>query len=468
MLRYTNSASWLLSPLLVAVPVTANSSTPSSTSDSLIKNYTIAPRFEPYGSAAVGYPQICIRTNMPDQRVDMQGIFEELSSDKNITHPSQLLPKATALAASGKLGHVWTIFFESEKDWKSWSFRSPEIPTGEALNKNNWWDSPQRKFNYQYCVSMKGKPIDDAFITDNFVKPLIEESRHIASSIYPNIEFVGGVYSPVTPCVWFATKLFNKATGLKIPYEQHFDWSQISKLINQPGLENFNSIPDAGVVAEAISKKVKWSFRFSDDLNAIFTHNKTYQTFNVHTANPVKSIEENSFGGKVLSPFYENYKTAFIDGQDLHLIDYLGRISIFNIDGKQFWTHFENVPFKDVIKGVDFEAKEIVSTIPLYQGMPYYSANKNQHLLFLSNGDTYLLNSTAKTIRKTNYFPQYAPHLQPYVKRVLGSSQVNDDSVIIYLTNRKYIEINLTDLSIVGSEKNIEEHPIIGRNFKLQ
>ncbi|WP_114708766.1 hypothetical protein [Vibrio cholerae] len=443
----------ILGPILLASPL--------SHADSLIKNYTFAERNQTYGVESVGYPQICIRVNMPDQRVDMQGIFDELSTKY---HPTMLLPEATKLAASGKLGHVWTIFFDSPDSWKSWSFRFPGNPTADALYTNHWLDGPERKFNYQYCVSTKGKPTDSEYIMANYVEPLLEESREIAKTIYPNLDFVGGVYSPATPCVWFATKLFNKVTGKNIPFEQKIDWNKVAEIINQPNYAHLKTVPDAGVVAEALSKKFKYSTK-AGNLNAFFTHDKKYILFADNQYIDTKDIEVNSFGGKQLSPFFENYKTALNDGGKLVLLDYQGNISIFDTATKLFI--FENYPFKEVFKNVDFDPKMVKSSMPIYQGMPYYSNDYNQHLLFLENGDVYTLNTTTMNLYKNHYFEQNAPHLLPYAKRILGTTKTNDESVYVFLTERKYIEIRINDFSIVDGEKPIEQHPMLGKHFKL-
>ncbi|GHX29457.1 hypothetical protein VCSRO62_0159 [Vibrio cholerae] len=429
--------------------------------DSLIKNYTFAERTQTYGVESVGYPQVCIRVNMPDQRVDMQGIFDEIST---MYHPTMLLPEATKLAASGKLGHVWTIFFDSPDSWKSWSFRFPGNPTANALHTNNWYDGPERKFNYQYCVSTKDKPTDSEYIVANYVEPLLEESREIAKTIYPNFDFVGGVYTPATPCVWFATKLFNKVTGKNIPFEQKFDWNKIAEIINEPNYANLKTVPDAGVVAEALSKKIKYSAK-AGNLDAVFTHDKKYVLFQNNQYVDTRDIEMNSFGGKQLSAFFENYKTALNDGSKLVLLDYQGNISIFDTATKSFI--FENYPFKEVFKNVDFDPKMVMSSMPIYQGMPYYSKNYNQHLLFLENGDIYLLNTTTMKLYKNHFFEQNAPHLLPYAKRILGTQKFNDESVYVFLTERKYIEVRINDFSIVDGEKPIEQNPMLGKHFKL-
>lgn len=428
---------------------------------SLIKNYTFAERKQTYGVESVGYPQVCIRVNMPDQRVDMQGIFDELSAKYQ---PTSLLPEATKLAASGKLGHVWTIFFDSPRSWKSWSFRHPGSVFANALHTNTWADGPERKFNYQYCVSTKGKPTDSKYIMTNYVEPIVEESREIAKIIYPNFDFVGGVYSPATPCVWFAAKLFNKVTGSNIPFEQKFDWKKVADIINEPNYASLDTVPDAGVVAEALSKKIKYSAKL-DNLNAVFTHDKKYQLFYDNAYIATKDIENNSFGGKQLAPFYENYKTALQDGSKLVLLDYQGNVSIFDTTSKRFI--YENYPLKEVFGNVDFDPKMVTSSMPIYKGMPYHSDNYNQHLLFLENGDIYLLNTKGMRLTKIHYFEQYAPHLLPYVSRVLGTTKINDETIYVFLTKRKYIEVRINDLSIVDGEKSVEQHPILGNNFKL-
>ncbi|TQQ70424.1 hypothetical protein [Vibrio cholerae] len=444
---------------LILGPIVLTS--PLSHADSLIKNYTFAERKQTYGVESVGYPQICIRVNMPDQRVDMQGIFDELSTKY---HPTMLLPEANTLASSGALGHVWTIFFDSPDSWKSWSFRFKGNPTADALHTNHWLDGPERKFNYQYCVSTKDKPTDSEYIIANYVEPLLEESREIAKTIYPNFDFVGGVYSPATPCVWFATKLFNKVTGKNIPFEQKLDWKKVADIVNVPNYEHLKTIPDAGVVAEAISKKIKFSANIGT-LKAIFTHDKKYLSSWNYQFIEAKDIDKNSYGGKQLAPFYENYKAALNDGNKLVLLDYQGNVSIFDTETKRFI--YENYPFKDVFKNVDFEPKMVRASMPIIKGMPHYSDAYNQHLLFLENGDIYLLNTKTMRLTKNHYLDQYAPHLLPYASRVLSTTTFNFETVYVFLTERKYIEVRINDFSIVDGEKPIEQHPMLGKHFKL-
>ncbi len=429
--------------------------------DSLIKGYTVAPRHETYGVESIGYPQICIRTNMPDQRIDMQGIFDELSSKY---HPSMLLPEATKLAASGKLGHVWTIFFDSPDSWKSWSFRFPGMPTANALHVNNWYDGPERPFNYQHCVSTKNQPTDSEYVMTNYIKPLIQESRDIAKLIYPHFEFTGGVYSPATPCVWFATKLFNKVTGLDIPFEQKLDWNKVSAILNEPSFSNLETIPDAGVVAEAISKKIK----FTSDVGkttALFTHNNAYQLFYFNKFIEERHIKLNSYVSQI-SPFYAEYKTALQDKDRIILIDYQNNVSEFNIRNQTF--NFQKHPFNQTFYGdINLNPKLLKGSMPLYRGMPGYSKDYNQHLLFLENGETYLLNAKTMRITANHYFEQNAPHLLPYVKSVLSTEKSNEETVYVFLSDRKYIEVRINDFSIIDGEKPIEQHPVYGNAFKL-
>ncbi|EJF1757635.1 hypothetical protein ACX843_002247 [Vibrio cholerae] len=452
-----------LVPLLALLPVTAYSNDIPK-KGSLIKNYVNAPRYEPYGVHSVGYPQVCIRTNMPDERIDMEGLFKELSESDKITHPSQLLPAATQLAGSGNLGHVWTIFFDSETSWKSWSFRNPGTPTGNALYKNNWYDGPERKFNYQYCVSTKGVPTDDNYIVTNFVNPIVDESKHIASLMYPNVNFNNAVYSPATPCVWFATKLFNKFTGLDIPFEQKFDWNKIAKLLNEPSFENLKTIPDAGVVAESISKKIKFSLSYKTE-SSLFTHNNSYQYSYMDKFVKEKTIQSHTLFAEI-SPYYNNYKTALRHGSEVYFLDYQGNVSLFDAYSKSFM--FENHAFKNVFGHVDFDPKMIKSSMPISKGMPHYSEAYNQYLIFLEDGDMYLFNAKTGRFTKNNYFEQYAPHLLPYVDQVLATTNVNDESIYVFLSGRKYIEVRISDFSIIDGEKPLDQHPELGKAFKLQ
>ncbi|TQP20801.1 hypothetical protein [Vibrio cholerae] len=429
--------------------------------DSLIKNYTIAPRHQTYGVQFLGYPQVCIRTNMPDQRVDMEGILDELNQ---MYHPTMLLTESTKLAASGKLGHVWTIFFDSEISWKSWSFRFPGTTTGNALFYKNWYDSPERNFNFQYCVSMKNQPTDDAYLIKNFVEPLVEESKQIASALYPNIHFTNAVYSPATPCVWFATKLFNKVTGLDIPFEQELDWKKIANIINEPTFATLKSIPDSGVVAEAISKKIKNGLAWHN-LNVLFTHNRDYLKYSNNTLLAILPIEFNSLGGAELRPHFDKFKSGFLDGTKLYLFNYRGNVFLFDILTKKF--DYQDIPMNQVFNNVSFDPKSIRATMPIYFNMPHYIESVNQYLIFLENGDTYLMNSSNKQLRKVDYFQSYAPHLVPYTKRILGISLENNNHVLVYLSDRKYIEVDLATLEIVGRETRLEDHPTLGHYFKL-
>ncbi|HDI3264769.1 TPA: hypothetical protein PMC50_003424 [Vibrio cholerae] len=447
--------------LLFIITPTLLTANPAS-AESLIKNYTVAPRHQTYGVPSLGYPQICIRTNMPDQRVDMEGILDELSEKY---HPTMLLTESTKLAASGKLGHVWTLFFDSENSWKSWSFRFPGTTTGNALFYKNWYDSPERNFNYQYCVSLKNQPTDEAYIVKNFVEPLVEESKQIASALYPNIHFTNAVYSPATPCVWFATKLFNKVTGLDIPFEQELDWKKIANIINEPTFTTLKTIPDSGVVAEAISKKIKNSFPFDNNLNIMFTYNRDYLKFSNDKLLTILPVEFNSLGGSVLRPYFDKYKTSFLDDENLYLLDHRGNISLFNIWTKKF--DYQDRPMNQVLNNLSFDPKSIRATMPIYFNMPHYIDSVNQYLVFLENGDTYLMNSTKKELRKVDYFQRYAPHLVPYTKRIQGISLANDNHVMVYLSDRKYIEVDLTSLAIVGQETRLEDHPSLGHYFKL-
>ncbi|EKF9515442.1 hypothetical protein O1C21_003631, partial [Vibrio cholerae] len=113
------------------------------------------------------------------------------------------------------------------------------------------------------------------------------------------------------------------------------------------------------------------------------------------------------------------------------------------------------------------DPKSIRATMPIYFNMPHYIESVNQYLIFLENGDTYLMNSSNKQLRKVDYFQSYAPHLVPYTKRILGISLENNNHVLVYLSDRKYIEVDLATLEIVGRETRLEDHPTLGHYFKL-
>ncbi|EGR2415634.1 hypothetical protein DYB13_17650 [Vibrio cholerae] len=424
-------------------------------------DFTFAKRIESYGDESVGYPQVCIRTNMPDQRIDMQGIFYELSAKYE---PSMLINEATKLAGSGRLGHVWTIFFDSPTSWRSWSFRRPDNAFGDALYISNENDGPKRAFNYQYCVSTKGIDTSTETITHTYVQPLVQESQDIAKQIFIwPFDFQGGVYTPFTPCVWFATKLFNKVTGLDIPFEQKFDWETVSKLTNDPIYKSFQTTVDAGVVAEAISKKIKFSISYEDE-SALFTNNNSYQYSYLNKFVNEKPVKFNSYLSKIADN-YNNYKAAFRLGEGVFLLDYQGKVSLLDRSSNGFL--YESHPFEEVFGNVDFDPKMVRSIMPITKNMPeYIDEYTHQYLLFLENGGTYLMSNFVLT--KTNYFEQYAPHLLPYVSRVLATTSFNDESIYVFLTGRKYIEVRISDFAIIDGEKSLDQHPELGKTFKLQ
>lgn len=433
--------------------------------DTLLNNYTIAPRNEPYGVEDIGYPQICMRVNLSGERIDMQGVLDELS-EKN--RPEQLLSATTNLAASGKLGHVWTLFFDSKDSWRSWSFRAPSSPLGNALNYKHAGDSPQRNFNYQYCVSAKGKNIDSQYLLNNPIKKLINESRETAASLMPGVHLPegSGIYSSLTPCVWFAVKLFNMITGDDVPYEQPINGKKLASIMNDPVYENLDSTVDASVVAEAISKKIKYAFGMKPSEQYMYLHNRYYLGFNDKQDGYYKNIASNIYYDNAIGPFYNITKTAILNGDDLLIVGYNGLLYSYNLKNKKIG--FKEKKVTDFFPMTNINPKKITSTMPIYKGMPYFNEKVNQHLIFTLDGDVYLAIPEKKSLMKIDYFDQVGPHLKPYVKRVLGTSISEDGGVFIYLTKNKFIKIDPLTMDILKDETDMRYLPGVGSHFKLQ
>lgn len=439
----------------------------STHADSLIKNYPIAPRYEPYGVADIGYPQICLRTNMSGERVDMQGILDELS---NKYDQSKLFGAITNLAASGQMGHVWTLIFDSDSkdDWRSWSFRNPASPLGNALNYKNYYDSPERHFNYQYCVSATGKKIDSPYLEKNVINPLINESRMIASAIMPDTKLPegNGIYTPLTSCVWFAAKMFNMITDSSIPYEQPIDGEKIASLMGNSAYSQLEYMVDTSVVAEAISKRLKYSFSLNGNEQYFYLNNGGYVSLHSYERSYYGDIKSNMFYNSDLAPFYNGTKTVIIDNGEIFMFGYNGLLSSYNYELKDFYFRKRNIT--DVFPYTDLDAKKILSTMPIYKVMPDYYKGINKHLIFTADGDVYLYTRKGYPLKKTDYIEQYIPTLKPYIKRIIGTSLDNNGHLFVYLTNNKFITLELLTMTIVQPETDMQRHPKIGEHFKLQ
>lgn len=439
----------------------------SADTDTLLKNYTIAPRIEPHGVAEIGYPQICMRVNMSGERIDMQGILDELS-DKY--QSQELVRQATTLAASGKLGHVWTLFFDAdEKDaWRSWSFRNPSTPLGDALNRNNRYDSPERAFNYQYCVSAKNKNIETTYLESNPIRGLVNESREMATLLMPGINLPEntGVYTPITPCVWFAVRLFNMVTGSDIPYQQPINGDKLAKIMNDDSYKKLDTTVDTSVVAEALSKRVKYAFSMSPKQQFMYLHNRDYIIFEEGKRYNAGNIKENVFYNEDLGREYNKAKAVLFNGDVIIMVGYNGKISSYNMASKSFT--FKDVQIGDVFPLADIDSKKIKSTMPIYQGMPYFNKSVRQHLVFTEDSEVYLAIPDNKVLRKIDFFENYAPHVKPYINRIVGTSISPNGTIFLYLTENKFIELDPLTMDFIKNEVDMKEHPVFGDYFKLQ
>lgn len=439
-------------------------------SNSFIRDYRVQPRMEPFGVADVGYPQVCIRVNTANERINMKGVMNELARKHP---PEKMLAEATKLASTGDLGHVWTIIFDkptaqNHHPWRSWSFRFPSSPTGNALNYNHVNDSPSRKFNYQYCVNVQDKNIDTSFLLANPIKSLVNESRQVASTFLPNVTFPEGygVYTPLTPCVWFATRFFNYITNSNIPFEQPFDWSALSSMLNDPIYSGLNSMVDATVVAEAISKKVRHSVNFQNQFNVTFLHNDMYALYDSRTrADYYKSIAKNSYVNEELLRSQKDLKLFFVDGAHAYLLKYNGLLSKYDLNQRRYVLR--DVDVNEYFPRATISVEDIKSSMPVYKNMPHYDANNPRHLIFMNDGSTYLVIPSKQELRRLDYFENYAPHLRKYVSKVLGTAVGAGDNILVYLDGRKYIEVNPISM-IVIREGVVDEIPIVGKHLTLQ
>ncbi len=154
---------------------------------SLLSNYRYQPRLEKHGVDSIGYPQVCIRTNTYDAKLDYDGIFKEIAQK----YPAnELLNQANKYAASGDFGHSWTILFNSPDKWTSWSYRFPisgDIFKSSPLQKNHSADSPSRKFSYQYCVNVNNRDTSVTTVENIYIPEIDATSRDIARKIYPGV-----------------------------------------------------------------------------------------------------------------------------------------------------------------------------------------------------------------------------------------------------------------------------------------
>ncbi len=428
-----------------------------------------AQRFEPYGVERIGYPQVCIRVSSPSgKRIDAEGLFNELFQKYGA---SEVFKEVTKLAGSGALGHGWTIFFDSKDSWRSWAFRMPSSPMGNALHINNYYDSPTRGFDHQYCVSTKNIDVTNDTLEREYIRPLINESRQTASKVM-DVEGVFpegyGVYTALTPCVWFATNLFNRVTKQTIPYEQPFDWLKVATLLNEPGYSGFNSVVDAGVLAEALSRKIKYGFNYSEGTNFLYTHDSRYVTFNDDSSS-LSNIASNMFVGAELAPYYNLVRSMMFDGGAAYLFGYNGLISKFNITTRKF--DFENKSMADIfsISTVkDLNLKDIVSVIPVYNVMPTFDPKRNRYLLITEAGRTFLAIPSINFLVADDYFGNNGGiDLKKYLGMTLGTSLGKNGTITFYLNNGKYIEVDPNTFAITKGQTKMEEHPVIGKHFLL-
>ncbi|MBL0612091.1 hypothetical protein JD508_17830 [Aeromonas jandaei] len=454
--------------IAIAIPLLTNQNASANT---LIKEYVKAKREEPYGDEQVGYPQVCLRVNL-DEKIDMPGIINELIV-RNEKTPENLVPDATNLAGSGYLGHAWTLFFDRKDSWRSWSFRQPKSPLGDALNYKNTYDSPSRKFTYQYCVNAERMNIETQHLLDNQIKKLVNESREIASSLMPDIVLTGehGIYSPLTPCVWFAVNLFNSITGENIPYEQPINGKLIANATNNPAFEKIDLTVDASTVYEALSKQIIFSFGMSDTEQYMFLKNNKYLAFVDGKPIYFNKINKNMYYHTLLDPLIKKSKTAMLSGSNLYIVDNNGLFSVYDIKEKKLKS--TDLSISSVFNDVDNEVK-INAAIPLYKGMPdsegipELEGNNKAHLVFTTGGEVYLADPEKKEFKKHLYFETTPPEIIKYASRIVGSSAIKDGNIFIYLTKGKFIEIDRLTMDIIGVEQNMSEHPILGDYFKLQ
>ncbi|WP_337920498.1 hypothetical protein [Vibrio cholerae] len=481
----------LLRTIAIALPMISIGH--SAIADTLIKNYSVGPRKELSGVAKIGYPQVCLRTNAPDVRPNLVAIFEELIETK---YPSMVIPEAEKLMNDGKLGDVWTVFFDDEQSWKSWSLRKPQTQTADALKFKDWYASPERRFNYQYCVSTKGLNTDKEFISENYIEPLIEKSREIANSLYPDFDYDGAANTIVTSSTWFATELFNKVTGENINHQQKLDWSDIAYYTDHPELETLNSISNPGVVGEVLSNSPKFiSDRLRIELlgaNGKMTEFIPQWVINhpKHSIHYNKNLLENKntehfalMGKPFPFPMSEVKATAIVRGLSYYF-HYDGTVSLVNVHDmtkvRKGQTILPGKPFKlyttlgDLVDGpVYFDPKKIRATFQITEYMPLGNYFSNHYLLILDDGKTYFLKRqydrrNEDTIIDIDYFDLYAPDLLPYVNRIIGNVRIDEDHLLVYLTGRKYLKVKQADLTIVGKEMDLIDEPLIGKYYKIQ
>lgn len=488
----------LLRTIAIALPMISIGH--SAIADTLIKNYSVGPRKELSGVAKIGYPQVCLRTNAPDVRPNLVAIFEELIETK---YPSMVIPEAEKLMNDGKLGDVWTVFFDDEQTWKSWSLRKPQTQTADALKFKDWYASPERRFNYQYCVSTKGLNTDKEFISENYIEPLIEKSREIANSLYPDFDYDGAANTIVTSSTWFATELFNKITGENINHQQKLDWSDIAYYTDHPELETLNSISNPGVVGEVLSNSPKFiSDRyFMEILGAngkltyfvpkwVTNHPLLAEKYKVNWLENLNREHFKYMGEPFPFPMSEVKATAMVNGLSYYF-HYDGTVSLVNVSGydknRKGQIIPKGMPFAlytplgDLVDGtVYFDPKKIRATfqitpnMPLGEGVTGVSGMSTNHFLFiLDDGKTYFLKRdydrrNADTIIDIDYFDLYAPDLLPYVNRIIGNVRIDEDHLLVYLTGRKYLKVKQADLTIVGKEMDLIDEPLIGKFYKIQ
>ncbi|MBX9598685.1 MAG: hypothetical protein K2X04_08930 [Burkholderiales bacterium] len=437
---------------------------------SLLINYRYQPRLEERGVDSIGYPQVCIRTNTYDAKLDFDGIFKEIAQK----HPAnELLNEANKYAASGDFGHSWTILFNSPDKWTSWSYRFPisgDIFKSSPLQKNHWADSPSRKFSYQYCVNVKNRDTSVTTVENKYIPEIDATSRDIAGKIYPGVPLspTQGVYTMATPCVWFAGQIFQKLTGKTVGFEQPFDWKLVADETNQPTLAVLKSMPDAGVVAEFITRKIKFSggLEGSNPEKVIFTADRNYVLYNNNQILNIAPIENNSYF-KTLAADFESIQAGMHHNELIYLFMRSGNISVFDLNKKQFIK--KEVSPDSLFSGNPASIKDIpfkdIRTI-----LPAYGNYTNTQWILLRDMRLLEVNFDTKrvTLRDINNSPfsGIVNNLPFNVNEIIAGTN-SGGARTLFLTNRRYADLD-SSFRVIDKVKKLEEHPIFGRYFAVQ
>lgn len=223
---------------------------------------TRGDKSEPTGNPAVGYPQMCVRTNRTAQRTDMGQVIEKADEAADRFPESDTDDRAKAVTAalteafgSGNFGHTWIEFFNSDKvgDYTSFGYHEGYgfVKDGTASDTN---DRPDRGFHVERCAVLTDPAKQPAELEKTIIPELNQESAAVAHAMgIPMTDPTNGAYTPVNNCAWFAVNLWNYATDDKFTYTQKFDGAAHADYWGMPFLKAVTEVADPGMAAESLS-----------------------------------------------------------------------------------------------------------------------------------------------------------------------------------------------------------------------